>query len=243
MSPALNQPGFFTNVLNLLDNGTIGLAVLLMALQIGALICSIFTRFKGISGVVAYVTSASIINSTYVFNSGGHHLILMILFFLIFINEENTAEYTWRNAINRGAFLAIQIQVCLMYFISALFKLTGESWVEGTAMWQSIMIHEYSWIMSDLFSGNNGVLILGTWFLLIYQLSFPILIWLRPLRKWILLIGVGVHLFIAVGMGLFNFGLAMMVAYSVFMADLDSTSSRINGANSRAKSLAPRLFR
>ena len=49
-----------------------------------------------------------------------------------------------------------------------------------------------------------------------YQLLFSVFVWIQPLKKWFLLIGVVQHLFIAFILGLPSFGLIMIVAYAVF---------------------------
>jgi len=220
ISPTLNQTGFSSQLINMLDNGGEGLAIILIVIQLACLGGALFLKYKRILTLLGYLATASLFNSTYMLNSGGHHLILLILFFLIIINENDRKEGTWFNALNRGGLLAIQLQVCFVYFMSALYKLFGESWLDGSALWQSMMSNEYTLpILQETFPENNWILSVLTYVLIGFQLLFPILIWLKPTRKGMILIGMIIHFFIAFGLGLVNFGLAMMVGYFAFYSE------------------------
>ena len=217
MSPTLSIGKFSSNFVNLLNEGGTAFAILLIIIQLLCLTGAIFLKYKRILTFIAYFATANLVNSTYLMNSGGHHVILLVLFFLSLINEEHTLDNSWPNAINKAAMIAIKIQVCMIYFISFLYKIIGEIWLDGSALWQALMLDEYTLpIFKEWFASNNYILVFGTYFVLAYQILFPILIWVKKVRKWVLLFGVGLHLFIAFGLGLFTFGIAMIVAYFAF---------------------------
>jgi len=228
MSPTLSLGKFSSNFVNLLNEGGEGFAILLIIIQLLCLVGAIFLKYKRILTFVAYLASANLINSTYLMNSGGHHVILLILFFLSLINEGHSIVNSWSNAINKAAMLAIKIQVCMIYFISFLYKIIGQSWLDGSALWQTLMLDEYTLpIFKEIFVSNHFLLTFGTYFVLAYQILFPILIWVKKVRKWVLLCGVGLHLFIAFGMGLFTFGIAMVVAYFAFYVPENKISFKL----------------
>jgi hypothetical protein len=56
-----------------------------------------------------------------------------------------------------------------------------------------------------------------------YQLLFPVLVWIKPIKKWYLLAGIVQHLFIAFVLGLPSFGLIMIVAYAIFYHPFSKT--------------------
>ena len=70
--------------------------------------------------------------------------------------------------------------------------------------------------MASMVAENGFMLQLATWVVLGYQLAFPVLVWFKKLRWPVLLMGTGMHLFIAFAMGLMDFGFAMLVAYVIF---------------------------
>ena len=147
---------------------------------------------------------------------------LLVLFYLCFVNEKKVEKGSWSNAINKGALLAIQIQICLVYLVSALYKILGDVWLEGTAMWHSLMLKEYSLpIIYNNMPEANLILMIMTYFAIAYQFLFAILIWIPATRRWILILGILMHLMIAFVFGLFNFGAAMIICYfSFYMPNL-----------------------
>jgi hypothetical protein len=59
-----------------------------------------------------------------------------------------------------------------------------------------------------------------TWGALLYQFAFPVLVLvLKRKRIWFLMVGVLMHVFIAIVMNLWDFGLAMIVCYALFLPD------------------------
>lgn len=76
-------------------------------------------------------------------------------------------------------------------------------------------------------------LVLGkilTYSLLIYQASFPIVVWIKKLKIPILIMGVIFHLSISMGMCIFAFGIVMSLIYLLFLVD-----SHINWLKNRLK--------
>lgn len=110
----------------------------------------------------------------------------------------------------------IQIQLCLIYGYTGMEKLKGGQWWDGTAVWavfgnQQIMMFELSWMM------KAPILIaIATHSALLFEVYFPVLIWLKSTRKWAIGYGWLMHSGIAAAMGLFFFSGAMMSTYLVF---------------------------
>lgn len=112
---------------------------------------------------------------------------------------------------------AIKIQICLVYFISGLAKLLDVDWQSGNAISQIFMVQDFSlpWMYESLYK-NTSALKLLNYFILGYQLLFPILIWFKKIKKPFLFVGILMHLYIALIMGLPTFGFIMIIAYSIF---------------------------
>jgi len=222
ISPPLGQDGISNYALNLLDQGGVAMAICMMIMLMLCLFGALLTSYKRIFTFIAFFAAANLTNSTYLLNSGGHHLMLLVLFYLCFVNEKKVEKGSWSNAINKGALLAIQIQICLVYLVSALYKILGDVWLEGTAMWHSLMLKEYSLpIIYNNMPEANLILMIMTYFAIAYQFLFAILIWIPATRRWILILGILMHLMIAFVFGLFNFGAAMIICYfSFYMPNL-----------------------
>lgn len=111
----------------------------------------------------------------------------------------------------------LQIQLCLIYGYTGLEKLKGPTWWDGTAVWsvlgnQQIMLFDFSFMKQMPLA--IALMTLGTVF---WEVYFPALVWIRPLRKWVLVIGVLLHAMIALTVGLVFFSLAMTSVYLIFL--------------------------
>ncbi len=119
---------------------------------------------------------------------------------------------------NQVAMRLIQIQLCVIYFFSGLNKLKGQSWWEGTALWEALSFYDLAIIDFSFLLKVPALAALLTWFTLLFELYFPVLIWTPKLRNTLLVMGVFVHAFIAVFMGLYFFSLIMLSAYILFIS-------------------------
>jgi len=150
--------------------------------------------------------------------TGGDFLLNHLLFFNIFlINKsfKNPISNELSNVIHNLALIGIKTQICLVYLFAAWFKLTDDNWLNGSAIYSIFQIPEYS--NAIFYSLPKWFCTISTYVVLFYQLSFCILVWIRPIKKYILALGLFQHLVIAFGMGLFCFGIIMIVCYILFL--------------------------
>ena len=195
---------------------------LFIAVLYVALALAFWGKWVRASLFVAWVLSVNLTLGALGITNGGYHLINLLLFaaFLIGKPQPNAPSTKWQ-VIDRLAaqlgFLGARVQVALLYAVAGLYKLFGADWQAGEAMYYILNVEAFRlpW-MADMVDENGLLLQLATWLAMSYQLAFPVLVWFRKLRWPVLLAGTLMHLFIAVGMGLMDFGFAMLVAYVVF---------------------------
>ena len=145
----------------------------------------------------------------------------------------------------RYASLALLIQVCFVYFFTALAKLQGDLWLNGTATYYTMRVDEFrqtDWNIA--LTQNHYFVVLSTYFTILWELSFAFLIWFRK-TKW-LVIGGGIllHLGIWYFMRIDNFSWIMIGTYAMFITNRDYVRAlaygrRLVGWQSRARELAP----
>ena len=111
----------------------------------------------------------------------------------------------------------IQVHYCIIYFFAATGKLQGETWWTGEALWNALANYEYQ--SSDLtwLAWYPEVLQLMTHVTILWELSFPYLIWNPALRPFLLIVGMLMHLGIGAFLGMWTFGLAMIFGYVAFI--------------------------
>ena len=180
--------------------------------------CNIFPRFMAL--YIWYVTSF-IAYGKFFINTSGDSLICIYLFFLLFIHPEKENHFLSKgitNLFNQTFFKALQLQVLLIYIVSSWHKWLDPDWVHGSAVEKIMQIGVFTFPLFQ-YEELSTLFLIMTWFSLIYQTFFPIVIWFSKIKDYLLLIGIGLHLGIALVMGLFEFGIIMIVSYLLFRSE------------------------
>lgn len=122
----------------------------------------------------------------------------------------------------------LQIHTCIIYLVAGLAKLQGTAWWTGVAVWGTLANAEFApmyleWYNDVLrFLGRNRLVFAaflwtGGMFTLIFEISYPFLIW-RPRCRWWLLGGaIVLHGIIGLFMGLGTFAVMMLVMNMAFL--------------------------
>lgn len=191
--------------------------------QIGFLILGIFKVLPRISSVMIYFFTVNLFLKGYLAFTGGEVLVNFMLFYLIFIQKTKKSEGVWReiqNVLNNTFYWILLIQVCILYFFSALYKFLDPNWLSGDAIMYVSRIPAFS---SDtvryLFSESPILSLIFTYATLAYQISFSVMVWIKRVKIPFLISGVLFHLGILFGMGIFTFAILMIISYILFLDD------------------------
>lgn len=198
---------------------------LFIGLMITAVIWSFFSKRQFLPALIIYFCYSNFYFRNMLLQNGSGDLLHLQLFFLLLMDE--TAESRIGKffpalsiALTNTAFLAAQLQLILVYVVSGIYKLQGTHWIDGTAMsyvflnptyslpWLQQMVHHLPLLLKVL-----------TWLILLFQLLFPLLIWNKQLKPFLLAFGIAMHLGIAFLMGIPDFGLLMLVMYLLFTGE------------------------
>ena len=128
--------------------------------------------------------------------------------------SERAEKGDWLSTI---AFRFLQIQLCVIYMFSGLEKLKGSSWWEGTAIWEALSFYDFALIdFSFLLSIPllSGFLVIFT---ILFEIYFPVLVWIPKIRKTILLAGICFHVGIGLCLNIHFFSLVMLSSYVLFI--------------------------
>ncbi|QDK47364.1 hypothetical protein DOM22_04160 [Bdellovibrio sp. ZAP7] len=179
----------------------------------------IFTRT---SMVLAFMTLLSFQNRNDFILNSGDIVLRNILFFMMFSaagkaysldrwfynlrfgkSQEPLMERPW-------ALRMIQIQFCVIYIATVLFKIKGTHWVDGTAVYIATRLEEFVRVPFPLLN-NLAVIKFMTWSTLLVELAMGTLVWFKDLRYWVLLAGIGLHIGIELVMSIPMFEWVMVV--------------------------------
>ncbi|WP_459555222.1 hypothetical protein [Lacunimicrobium album] len=111
----------------------------------------------------------------------------------------------------------IQVHYAVIYFAAGCSKMLGEAWWNGEAMWMAIANAEYQSIDMTWLANYPWILEFATHLTILFEISFLFLIWNQWFRPLYLLLGIGMHLGIALCMGMPTFGIAMIYGYLAFV--------------------------
>ncbi|MER7394396.1 HTTM domain-containing protein [Streptomyces sp. NPDC000151] len=133
--------------------------------------------------------------------------------------EPRTVLNTLADLAHNGALLVIMVEVCLIYATAGWYKIQGNRWQDGTAVFYPMHLDYFSpWPeLSGLLAGSGLLIMLATYGTVIVQVAFPFTVFNRRVKNVLLVAMIMEHLSIAVLLGLPFFSLAMVTADAVFL--------------------------
>lgn len=152
---------------------------------------------------------------------GGDNLLIIVLAYLMAVDcsgrkSRGTARqgaFSRDGALGRSvtllhnvALLAIIAQVCVLYLTSAMYKIQGELWQNGTALYYIMRVQDFTLPgVSELLYRDPFVVTAATYGTVLFQLAFPFLLLHRWTRAFALAGAIAMHGGIALLMGLVTF--------------------------------------
>lgn len=142
----------------------------------------------------------------------------------------------------RFALRVVQVHLCIIYLTSGASKALSPAWWSGSAIWRAVMMPEYRQLDFSWLASHSWLAVVAGWAVLFVEISYAALIWPRATRRLWVLATTGLHLGIAVFMGLTVFGAVMIVftvaAFGVSAEPRERGSAglhRISRGNPRAR--------
>lgn len=144
------------------------------------------------------------------------------------------------NLTNNAGVVLIGFQLCTIYVVSAIWKLHGSTWRDGTAVYYPLRVDELTIFpeLSDLVWQITPIVFLASWMSVFGQLLFPVLLLNRWTRIGILIVITGMHVGIGILLALPFFSAVMLFADAIFIRESTWTWAR-----AKARALWDRLRR
>lgn len=187
------------------------------------LIISLFVRINYISAILIFWFSICLSRFMFSILNGSDsvlNLFLLIAVALPLSPRLKPMGVITQEIISSVALLFARITLCLVYFLSGYDKLVSSAWRSGAAI-HSIINLDYFYNPAFIFHGSNTLFMLIGWSVIIFEISFSLLIWFKKFRILFLLTGILFHLGIILLLGLPDFGLVMIICYLVFLPTKD----------------------
>ena len=127
----------------------------------------------------------------------------------------------WENLFHNAAVIAVACQVFIIYVSSAMFKIQGSLWENGTAIYYPMHMHSYEAfpMLNGVLSNHVSIVFVATYASVFLQLFFPFLLLTRPTRILALVGIMGMHVGIGILLALPFFSLSMIGADVIFVRD------------------------
>ncbi len=221
-----------TTCVNLLSvDGLKNYYLFFMAIQIIAVFAGLMGFLPRLMTFIVFFTTINLQNRIYSTLTGGDYLLCLMLFYLSFISDGRRQKNKYveeiTNVSDRTFILLCQLQVLIVYAVSAIYKWQSLEWVQGVALQKILLIDEYSIpALQSIVCVYPLTFKFLTWSALLYQTLFPLVIFSKKLKKYLIITGIIFHLFIAIAMGLFNFSLVMICCYVLFY-DFRTTQDKV----------------
>lgn len=111
----------------------------------------------------------------------------------------------------------VQVHMAIVYLYAGLGKLKGDAWWDGTAVWMAAANYEYQSGDLTWMAWYPYVPQFVTIFTVAWEVTFFLLVWRTRWQLWVLVCGVLMHLGIGAFLGMWTFGLIMIVTYVSFV--------------------------
>ncbi|MCY1044125.1 hypothetical protein OV208_22600 [Corallococcus sp. bb12-1] len=201
--------------------GVQGLAFLYVVALVGLLL-GVRTR---LSAVAAWVVHTVLMNSGNFFAYGVETFAHISLFYCAvmpvgeaFSRDVSTGRLS--GAPSAAATLSLrvlQMHLCIIYATTGVEKAVGPVWQDGTALWEVLMQPQYGQFDFAWLASVPWVVKLATWGTLVVEVGYPVFVWPQRTRGLWVLMTLGMHLGIAVMMGLWLFsGMMSVLTFAAF---------------------------
>ncbi len=235
------------NILNLFPDSDLWLNIVFALFIISAIALTIGFKTR-LSSILVFICLASLHARNYLILNSGDVFMRMLCFWLIFsaagmsLSVDRVLSKRRRkkdNAFTDGqddivttapwAQRLMQINMSLLYLQAFTKKITGSDWQSGMAVYFSSRMVEMHRLPVYFLFDHVWICRLLSWAVLGIEFSLATLIWVRPLRYYVLIMGVIMHLFIDWTMNIPQFEWIMMVNYLLFVepADMDKFLDRM----------------
>jgi Vitamin K-dependent gamma-carboxylase len=111
----------------------------------------------------------------------------------------------------------IQVHMCVIYFFAGISKLQGPSWWDGEAMWRAFANFEYQSLDMTWLAWHPWLVNAMSHLSILWEISFCVLVWQKRFRPLVLAGAVVLHVGIGACLGMWTFGLIMLVGCASFL--------------------------
>jgi len=115
----------------------------------------------------------------------------------------------------------MQIQICVVYARTALWKMRGKSWPNGTAIHYPLQVDSFRRFDVRPVMSNPATIRIFTWSVLFVEFAFAGLVWIEEYRYWMLVAALCLHFGIETAFNIQLFSWVMIACLLLFVDPVD----------------------
>ena len=163
------------------------------------------------------------------FVNGGDKMVRLILLYMIFANsyqyfvlyknkKEISEKGELKNLISNLAAVSIMLQLCIAYFGSGIAKINDTFWLNGEATYYALSMERFVGTpLNKYIVQQKWIDYITNYGTIVFELLFPLLIWVKKMRKPLLAAGIIFHLCIYIFMMIYGFEIVFILIYGLFL--------------------------
>lgn len=243
--------GYGTSIIFQLINHNISLlftVIILISLLV------LFGIGRNISMILFYISIEILQHGNGYLLNGGDNLLKFLALYMcltdsyrhLCINKRKSKASTYENILTNIGVLYIICHLCLIYIVSGLFKANAKVWFSGVSTYYILLLDRFKGTRFNETLALNGWLVTTiTYFVMLWEIYFPFLVYIKKTRYFALISGVLIHLGIFIFMMLYDFELLFIACYGFFFKNVafQNLKSKIFSIKVYTKSKVSRLIK
>jgi hypothetical protein len=218
-TPGTPRLSWFARALGWLGLGPAAAIRAVFLTYLGALVFLLVGWHTRIAALVAWLTHLAMNVTGGASIYGVDQFANIALFYCLLFPVAHSASLDLRAGRCRGepspgarlALRVLQIHLCIVYFTSGLAKAEGPNWYNGEVIWESLLRPDMAQFDLTWLAWYPWIPTLAGWGTLFLEIGYPALVFFRQTRRAGVLGIVGMHVGIAVFLGLWSFSAVMIV--------------------------------
>lgn len=182
-----------------------------------------FGIFKNITTILLCLCNFILTDTFAIFGNGGDNFLYFIMIYMSFTNSysyfsiSKYNETLFTNMISNLGVYAILLHLCLIYFMSAIHKIHSDVWFNGVATYYILNLDRFCSPINYLFCKNAFFIAFSTYSTILFEIFFPVLVWFKKTKNYVLISGILMHLGIYFFMMIYDFEILFIMIYGFFI--------------------------
>jgi hypothetical protein len=189
--------------------------VVWLSIYAGSLLSLALGLHVRLSALLAWGLHVSLVTSGFASHYGADEIANAFLLYLFLFSSGRAWTFVSRpvrsETIPVGSLRVMQLHLCVIYLAAGLDKAMGAEWWNGEAIWQAVSQPAFRTFDLRWLASYPWIPMLAGWGTLVVEIGYALFIWPRRTRKVWFMATLGLHLGIAVLMGLVFFSSVMIL--------------------------------